>query len=59
MMNLRNLGSKRSLGIKRKGGICAEMCLKTNLIATGILVILLSQNGLESDCQNQSLSGVL
>ena len=28
MMNIRNLGSKESLGVKIKGGIYVELCLK-------------------------------
>ena len=46
MMNVRNLGSKESLGVKFKDGICTELCLK----ATGIFVKLLSQDGFENDC---------
>ena len=26
MMNIQNLGSKESLGVKFKDGICAELC---------------------------------
>ena len=28
MMNIQNLGSKESLGVKFKDGICAKLCLK-------------------------------
>ena len=28
VMNMRHLGSKESLGVKYKGDICTELCLK-------------------------------
>ena len=46
MMNIQNLSSKESLGVKFKGGICTEVCFK----ATAIFVMLLSQDGSKSDC---------
>ena len=45
-----NLGSKGSVGIKYKDDICAKFCLNSGLKATGIFVILLSQDGFENDC---------
>ena len=50
MMNIPKVGSKENLGVKFKDGICAELCLKSGLKATGIFVILLSQDGFESEC---------
>ena len=42
---------KESVGVKYKDGICAEWCLKPwYMKATGIFVILVSQDGFESDC---------
>ena len=39
----------KRVGVKFKDGICATLCLSSDLKATGIFVILLSQNGFESD----------
>ena len=49
MMNMRNLGSKESFGVKfTYAPNCVEsyVCLK----ATGIFVVLLSQDAFKSDC---------
>ena len=54
MMNIRNLGSKESARVKSKAGICAKLCLRSGLKATGIFVILLSQDGFESDSPEKS-----
>ena len=46
MMNIRNLDSKESVGVKFEESICTELCLKSSsLKAAGIFVILLSQDG--------------
>ena len=45
-MNKRNLGSKER--VKFEEGICTKFCLKLCLVI-GIFVILLSQDGIESD----------
>ena len=45
-MNKRNLGSKER--VKFEEGICTKFCLKLYLVI-GIFVILLSQDGIESD----------
>ena len=48
MMNMRNLGSKESFGVKFT---YAPNCVESyGLKATGIFVVLLSQDGFESDC---------
>ena len=54
-MNMRNLGSEESIGIKFKNDIYGKFCLET----TGIFVILLIQDGFASNCPEtkfQSLS---
>ena len=43
MMNIQNLGSKESVAVKFKEGICSELCLML------WFEILLSQDGFESD----------
>ena len=48
MLSIQSLGSNQSVGVKVKGGICAELCLSYGLKATGIFVILLNQDGFES-----------
>ena len=53
-MNIQNLGSKGSVGVKYKGGICAELFVKFWFKGTDISVILLSQDGSESDCPEKS-----
>ena len=49
-MKIQNVGSKENLGVKFKDGIRTRFCLNSCLKATGIFIILLSQDGLESDC---------
>ena len=49
-INIQNPGSKESFGVKFNNGIRAELCLKIGLQATGIFVILLSNDSFESDC---------
>ena len=44
MMNIQNLGSQESIGVKYIDSICAKFCLK----ATGVF-ILLSQDGFKYD----------
>ena len=46
MIIIRNLSSKESTGFKYKDNICIKCALK----ATGIIVILPSQDGFESNC---------
>ena len=53
MMNMKNLGSKESLGVKFKDAICAEFCLKLRLE----MFILLSQDG-ESDCPEKKFQTI-
>ena len=49
MMNIRNIGSKESVGVKFEESVCAELCLKSSsLKATGIFVILKVR--MESNC---------
>ena len=48
MMNIQNLGSKESLGVKFKEALCAKLCESSGLKAT-IFVIIISQDGFESD----------
>ena len=43
-MNIRNLGSKESVGVKYKDGICAELCLKLWFESNCNFVILPSQD---------------
>ena len=50
MMNIRNLGSKGSVGVKYKDNISAELCLKLCFASDWYFVILLSQYCFESDC---------
>ena len=50
MINIRNLDSKGSVGVKYKNNISVELCLKSGLKATSIFAILLSQDGYESEC---------
>ena len=45
MMNIQNLGSQESIGAKYINSICAKFCLK----ATGVFIILLSQDGFKCD----------
>ena len=55
MMNMLNLRSKESAGVKFKDGICVELCLKLWYESDWYFVILLSQDGFESDgVQKQS-----
>ena len=49
MMNIRNLGSKESVGVKYIDGICTEFCLKFCLKASGIFIILQSRDGFKCD----------
>ena len=58
--NIMNMiaGSKESLGVKFKGGICAELCLNFGLKTAGILVILQSQDGFESDCPERKFQTI-
>ena len=49
MMNIRNLGSKESVGVKFKEGIYTELCLKLWFESNWFFVKLLSQDGFESD----------
>ena len=49
MMNIRNLGSKESLGAKFKEGIYTELCLQLWFERDCFFVKLLSQDGFESD----------
>ena len=50
MMNVQNLGSKGSLWVKFKNGICAELCLKLWFESDYLFVILLSQDDFENNC---------
>ena len=54
MMNMKNLGSKESLGVKFKDAISAELCLKLRL---EMFIILLSQDG-ESDCPEKKFQTI-
>ena len=49
MMNIQSLGLKEGLGVKLRDAICAELCLKF------CFVILLSQDGFESDFPERKL----
>ena len=50
MMNIRNLGSKESLGVKFKESACAKLYLKLWFESDwNIFVRLLSQDGFKSD----------
>ena len=44
------IGSKESVGVKFKEGYAPNCVWSSGLKATGIFVILLSQDGFESDC---------
>ena len=48
-MNIRNLDSQESVEVKYIDDICAKYCLKLGVKATGIFVILLSQDGFKCD----------
>ena len=48
-MNIQNLGSQESVGVKYIEGICVEFCLRSDLEKTHILVILLSRDGFKWD----------
>ena len=50
MINIWNLDSKGSLGVKYKDDICAELCSKLWFESDYSFVILPSQDGFESDC---------
>ena len=50
IMNIRNLDSKESLGVKFEEGISVKLCLKLWFESTSIFVILPSQDGFKSDC---------
>ena len=54
MINMQNQGSKESLTVKFKATIYTKLCLKLNLKAAGIFVILLSQDDFESDCAEKT-----
>ena len=45
MMNIRNLGSQESVGVKYIDGICTKICLKIWFESDWYFVILLSQDG--------------
>ena len=49
-MNMRNLGSKESLGVKLKDGICFQLCLKLWFERGWYFCNITSQDGHESDC---------
>ena len=49
MINGQNLGSKESVGVRFKEGICAELCLKLWSENDWHFVILLSQDGFEDN----------
>ena len=50
MMNIRNLGSKESTGVKFKQSICAKLYLQLWFESDcNIFVILLSQDGFKSN----------
>ena len=50
MMNIQNVGSKESVGVKFKDSICAKLYLKLWLESDcNIFVILQSQDGFKSD----------
>ena len=50
MMNIRNLGSKESVGVNFKESICAKFCRKLWFESDCFcFVILLSQDGFERD----------
>ena len=56
MMNVRNLASKESLGVKFKDSICTELCLKLRFESGWVFfVLLLSQDGFESDSPETKL----
>ena len=44
-MNIQNLGSQESTGVKYIDGICTKFCCKLCLEGTGIFSVLLSQDG--------------
>ena len=49
MMNIQNLGSQESKGVKYICNTCTKFCLKPGLKSTAIFVILLSQDGFKCD----------
>ena len=49
-MDIQNMRSKESVGVKFKDGICAEFYLKLWFEIDWYFLILLSQHGFESDC---------
>ena len=54
MMNIRSLGPKESLGLNLKRAYTLNSALSSGFKATGIFVILLSQNGLKATLQKES-----
>ena len=50
MTNIRNQGSTESLWVKFKNDICVKLRRSSDLKATGIFVILMSQDSCQSDC---------
>ena len=57
MMNIENLGSKESLGVKFKNDICIKLCLSYGLEATGLS--LLRQDGSASNCQETKFQTIV
>ena len=55
MINRQNLGSKESVGVRFKEGICAELCLKLWSENDWHFVILLSQDGFEGNSPERKL----
>ena len=49
MMNIRNLGSPESVGVKYVDSICAFFFLSYDSKATGIFVILQNRDGFKGD----------
>ena len=52
---MQSLGSKESLGVNFKDGICASCIYSSGMKTTGVFVILLSQDGFESDCPDRKI----
>ena len=49
MINIQNLGLQESVGVKCTDGIYTKFVESSGLKATGVLVILLSQDGFKCD----------
>ena len=50
-MNIQNLGPKEILGVKFKDVTCAELCLQLWIESEVLFLLLLRQDGFESNYQ--------